>query len=106
VTDADLVLGRLDPDNFAGGSIKLDAFKSEEALAELGAPLGMHAQAAAFGLSEVVDGDRQTGRRPRMPRSGHSRTRIFLAVRGACRISDKFRRERRSTAIPPVVRTG
>jgi len=55
VTDADLVLGRLDPDNFAGGSIKLDAFKSEEALAELGAPLGMHAQAAAFGLSEVVD---------------------------------------------------
>ncbi|MGI9479209.1 MAG: hydantoinase/oxoprolinase family protein [Hyphomicrobiaceae bacterium] len=56
VTDADLVLGRLDPKNFAGGTIKLHAGNSSDALVEvLGEPLDMDAQTAAFGLSEVVD---------------------------------------------------
>ena len=56
VTDADLVLGKLDPENFAGGSIKLDTAASEGALvAELGKTLDMDAAASAFGLSEVVD---------------------------------------------------
>ena len=55
VTDADLTLGKLDPDNFAGGSIKLDSDASAKALSALGAPLDMDAQTAAFGLAEVVD---------------------------------------------------
>jgi N-methylhydantoinase A len=56
VTDADLVLGRLDPDNFAGGSFRLDADNSAIALTNvLGDTLNMDAQTAAFGLSEVVD---------------------------------------------------
>ncbi len=55
VTDADLTLGKLDPDNFAGGSIKLHADRSETALNALGAPLDMGALTAAFGVAEVVD---------------------------------------------------
>lgn len=55
VTDADLTLGKLDPDNFAGGSIKLHADASKKALGGLGAPLDMDAQTAAYGLAEVVD---------------------------------------------------
>ena len=56
VTDADLVLGKLDPDNFAGGSIQLHTSHSASALdSALGKPLGMDAQTAAFGLAEVVD---------------------------------------------------
>ena len=55
VTDADLTLGKLDPDNFAGGSIKLHADRSETALSALGAPLDMDALTAAFGVAEVVD---------------------------------------------------
>ena len=56
VTDADLILGKLDPDNFAGGSIKLNKSDSHKALETvLGAPLDMDAQTAAFGLAEVVD---------------------------------------------------
>ncbi len=56
VTDADLVLGRLDPENFAGGSIRLDAEGSRGALTtHLGEALGMEAEEAAFGLAEVVD---------------------------------------------------
>ena len=56
VTDADLVLGKLDPDNFAGGSIKLTKTDSNKALLTvLGEPLEMDAETAAFGLAEVVD---------------------------------------------------
>jgi N-methylhydantoinase A len=56
VTDADLILGKLDPDNFAGGSIKLAKVDSNTALlAVLGVPMDMDAETAAFGLAEVVD---------------------------------------------------
>ncbi|WP_299777981.1 hydantoinase/oxoprolinase family protein [uncultured Roseobacter sp.] len=56
VTDADLVLGRLDPDTFAGGTIRLHKDRAEIALCDqLGADLDMDAPTAAFGLAEVVD---------------------------------------------------
>ncbi|MBB5722237.1 N-methylhydantoinase A [Loktanella ponticola] len=56
VTDADLVLGKLDADNFAGGSIKLHAGHSKAALvAHVGKTLDMDAVEAAFGVAEVVD---------------------------------------------------
>jgi len=56
VTDADLVLGRLDADNFAGGSIRLHPAQAVAALAgSLGNPLQMDATEAAWGLCEVVD---------------------------------------------------
>jgi len=56
VTDADLLLGKLDPDNFAGGAIRLDTQCSASALADvIGSKLGMDAETAAYGLLEVVD---------------------------------------------------
>ena len=56
VTDADLVLGKLDPNNFAGGTIQLHADNSALALSSvLGKPLDMDVQTAAYGLVEVVD---------------------------------------------------
>ena len=56
ITDADLVLGKIDPDNFAGGAIRLSAALSETAiLQDVGARLGLAATQAAFGICEVVD---------------------------------------------------
>ncbi|MFK8054269.1 MAG: hydantoinase/oxoprolinase family protein [Woeseiaceae bacterium] len=56
VTDADLVLGKLDPDHFAGGEIPLDLSMSAQALdAVIGRPLEMDTQTAAFSVAEVVD---------------------------------------------------
>ena len=56
VTDADLVLGKLDPHNFAGGSIVLSPNASAQALsAEVGETLDMDALTAAYGVVEVVD---------------------------------------------------
>ena len=56
VTDADLLLGRLDPDNFAGGSIALDPKASATALGgQIGKLLHLEPALAAYGVCEVVD---------------------------------------------------
>ncbi|MEL6701599.1 MAG: hydantoinase/oxoprolinase family protein, partial [Pseudomonadota bacterium] len=56
VTDADLTLGKLDPNNFAGGAIPLSPEASASALTtHVGDTLGMDATQAAFGVAEVVD---------------------------------------------------
>ena len=56
VTDADLVLGRLDAENFAGGAFSLSVAGASSALTGvIGAALGMDVTEAAFGLAEVVD---------------------------------------------------
>lgn len=56
VTDADLILGKLDPDGFAGGTIPLSTRDARQALdSVLGQRLDMDAVEAAFGLAEVVD---------------------------------------------------
>ena len=56
VTDADLVLGRLDAERFAGGDIKLETQHSIAALQQvIGQPLEMDTETAAVGICEVVD---------------------------------------------------
>jgi N-methylhydantoinase A len=56
ITDADLVLGKLDPDNFAGGAIKLDTNASEQAIKRaVGDRLSLDTMSTAFGICEVVD---------------------------------------------------
>ena len=56
VTDADLVLGYLDPDYFLGGAMQLDMSAAEAALAEsIGNRLGMSVPEAAWGVHKVVN---------------------------------------------------
>ena len=56
VTDSDLVLGYLDPDNFAEGRFRLDRDSAQAAVADqIGAPLGFEATVAAYGISQLVD---------------------------------------------------
>ena len=56
VTDADLAMGRLDPDRFAEGRIALDAAATERAIAAtVAAPLDLKEAAAARGICEMVD---------------------------------------------------
>lgn len=56
VTDADLALGKIDPADFAGGSIALDTGKARTALADrIGKELGQSADVAAYGVAEIVD---------------------------------------------------
>jgi N-methylhydantoinase A len=55
VTDANLVLGYLDPGNFLGGRIGLDARAAERAVADVAKRLGTSVLAAALGISRVVN---------------------------------------------------
>ncbi|MFC3227802.1 hydantoinase/oxoprolinase family protein [Marinibaculum pumilum] len=56
VTDADVVLGRIDPEHFAGGSFTLHGDRAADAVAAaIGAPLDLPQVEAALGISEVVE---------------------------------------------------
>jgi len=56
VTDADVQLGRVFPATFAGGAFQLDMQAAATALqCDIARPLGLDLQAAAWGISEVVD---------------------------------------------------
>jgi len=55
ITDANVVLGRLDPDNFLGGQMKLDAAAARRGVAErIAGPLKMDAIAAAQAILEIA----------------------------------------------------
>jgi N-methylhydantoinase A len=56
VTDANLVLGYLDPGNFAGGAMRLDAAAGVEAVrTRLAEPLGVDVATAAWAVYELVN---------------------------------------------------
>ncbi|MGH9137044.1 MAG: hydantoinase/oxoprolinase family protein [Acidimicrobiales bacterium] len=55
VTDADVVLGMLDPDAFLGGDMPLDAGAAADAVAAVGAPLGLDAAQTAAGIHDIVN---------------------------------------------------
>jgi len=56
VTDADLVLGYLDPDYFLGGTMPLDKAAAEKAIeAKVAKPLGTTTVEAAFGVHDLIN---------------------------------------------------
>ena len=55
VTDADLVLGYLNPDNFLGGRMRLDVEAARKGIEEhVAGPLGLSVEEAAWGIHEVI----------------------------------------------------
>jgi N-methylhydantoinase A len=54
VTDADAVLGLIDPATFAGGSVAMDIAAARRALASVGGALGVSDAMAAFAVHEMV----------------------------------------------------
>ena len=87
VTDADLVLGILSPDNFLGGRMKLDLAAATTAIREqIAEPLGMSVEEAAAGIRRVVDGHMaDTLREVTIGRGHDPRDFVLLAYGGAGR---------------------
>ncbi|MHA6687633.1 hydantoinase/oxoprolinase family protein [Mesorhizobium sp. A556] len=85
ITDADLVLGKLDPDNFAGGAIRLDTSASKRAiLRDVGEKLSLDAMSAAFGICEVVDENMANAARVHAVESGKNISdNIMISFGGA-----------------------
>ena len=56
VTDADLILGYLDPEFFLGGRMRLDRAAAERAIQErIAGPLGISVPEAAWGIHQIVN---------------------------------------------------
>jgi N-methylhydantoinase A len=56
ITDSNLVIGRIAPDHFAGGSMRIDPAASVQALRKhVATPLGLDETSAALGVIEMVD---------------------------------------------------
>lgn len=97
VTDANLTLGRLDPDNFAGGAIPLSAGNALDALqSRLGDALDMDANAAAFGVTEMVDENMANAARVHTVENGRDIEHFTMIAFGggaplhACRLCEKL----------------
>ena len=62
VTDANLLLGFLDPKNFLGGEMKLDPGAARKAIDDkVAAPLGLDIVAAAYGIFRIVNNSMSNG---------------------------------------------
>jgi N-methylhydantoinase A len=85
VTDADLELGRIDIARFSGGRVALDAKAAENAIArEIGAPMKLGRELAAFAVSEVVDTNMSSAARIHAIESGKElESRTLIAFGGA-----------------------
>ncbi|SFN61875.1 N-methylhydantoinase A [Roseovarius lutimaris] len=97
VTDANLLLGRLDPDNFAGGAIPLSTEASEAAItAKLASHLDMSASDAAFGVTEMVDENMANAARVHTVENGRDIEHFTMIGFGggaplhACRLCEKL----------------
>ncbi|TCZ57822.1 hydantoinase/oxoprolinase family protein [Roseicella aquatilis] len=84
VTDANLVLGYLDPDNFLGGARRLDLDAARRAVAALAARLGLAPEACAAGIHDLVNARMADGVRLATVRRGvDPRDFALLAFGGA-----------------------
>jgi N-methylhydantoinase A len=85
VTDANVVLGRIDPDYFLGGAWKLDRRKAEEAIREkIAKPLKLSLEEAALGIVDVIDARMaDLVRRVTIGRGLDPRMFVLLAIGGA-----------------------
>ena len=111
ITDADLVLGKLDPDNFAGGAIRLSVPEAEAAITrDVGDRLKLAALPAAFGICEVVDENMANAARVHAVENGKSISdNVMIAFGGAAplhaaRLCEKLGIDR--CLIPPGAGVG
>jgi len=97
VTDADVVLGKIDPADFAGGRIALDVEAAKRALGNsVGETLTLTPELAAYGVGEMVDENMSNAARVHAIESGKDvSVRALVAFGGAAplhasRVADKL----------------
>lgn len=82
VTDADLVLGYLDPNYFLGGKMRLDPEAARSALARLAKPLGLAVEQVAWGIHQVVNENMANAARAHLGERGKDPRRMPLFAFG------------------------
>jgi N-methylhydantoinase A len=111
ITDADLLLGRLDKDNFAGGDMRLSIDKAALTLeTNIGKKLEMDAETTAIGICEVVDENMANAARVHAVESGKELAGFTMIAFGgaaplhACRLCEKLDIE--ALLVPPGAGVG
>ncbi|MPZ76246.1 MAG: hydantoinase/oxoprolinase family protein [Deltaproteobacteria bacterium] len=82
VTDADLVLGYLDPRYFLGGKMQLDLDGARQALGRLGQRLGMSVEQAAWGIHQIVNENMANAARAHLGERGKDPRRLPMYAFG------------------------
>ena len=97
VTDADIVLGRIDPSRFAGGKVTLDPGAAADALARaVGEKLDLDATVAAFAVVEMIEETMSNAARVHAVEQGKSASEHTLIAFGgaaplhAVRLAEKL----------------
>jgi N-methylhydantoinase A len=84
VTDADLILGYLNPEYFLGGNLQLGTSASREALERAGRPLGLGAEETAAAAARIVDAQMSDAIRLASVQQGYDpRDQVMYAYGGA-----------------------
>src|SRR5207249_5476195 len=84
VTDANLMLGYLNPERFAGGAMELDPGAAEAALRRVAEPLGMSVTEAAWGVHAIVNLNMELATRVVSIERGHDPRHLALVATGGC----------------------
>ena len=113
ITDADAVLGIIDPDYFLGGRMKLDVARAAEAVAQnVAEPLGMDLHQAASGIREIANNQMADLLRRVTLRAGYDPRQFVLFAYGGAGPTHAHQYRRRSPAYrrswcripPPAIR--
>jgi len=83
VTDANLLLGYINPEALCGGDFKLESAGVAEAIREqIGRPLGLDAVEAAYGIFRIVNANMANAIRRVSSHAGHDPRRFTMVVYG------------------------
>jgi len=98
VTDGDMLLGKIDPERFAGGKIAIHPEQAASAVeSEIAQPMSLDNETAAFGIVEIVDENMANAARVQAVARGIDIAgRTLVAFGGAaplhaCRLAEKLR---------------
>jgi N-methylhydantoinase A len=84
VTDANLVLGYLNPNGLLGGRLPLDLEKARQAIKTIADPLGISVERAAYGMFTIVNSNMVNGiRRVSVERGYDPRDFVLVGAGGA-----------------------
>ena len=110
VTDADLIIGYLNPDYFADGTIPLDAEAAHQAYESLAASLDLSVERMAWGVHQLVNENMASAARVHAAERGLEIRRYSMVATGgagpvhACGVAQKL--GLKTVIVPPIAGVG
>ena len=110
VTDADLLIGYLNADYFANGSIRLDASAAEKSFEELAKSLDISSAKAAWGIHQLVNENMASAARVHAAERGLDIQKYAMVTTGgagpvhACGVAERL--NIKTVIVPPIAGVG